>query len=144
MTLSGGQKARVALARAVYASTPVVLLDDILAAVDSGTGRHLYEKVLTGPLLRNRTVILCTHHAHLVLPGVSHRVDLLDGRVLSQGSVEKVAVKEALAKVDEACDTNDSAIVTAEIEKLKGQNIASTIEEEAWRTGAVQRSMYTT
>ncbi|KAM0786571.1 hypothetical protein ACM66B_002027 [Microbotryomycetes sp. NB124-2] len=152
VTLSGGQKARVALARAVYASTPVVLLDDVLAAVDSGTGRHLFEKVLTGPLLRGRSVVLCTHHTHLVLPGISYRVDLQDGRVAWQGSVEKVSQEEALDNVDRACNgdddnedfMNDSSIVAAEIEKYKAQAVQSVIAEETWTTGAVKRSIYVT
>ncbi|KAK4046805.1 hypothetical protein OIV83_005800 [Microbotryomycetes sp. JL201] len=149
VTLSGGQKARVALARAVYAITPVVLLDDVLAAVDSGTGKHLFEKVLMGPLLRGRTVILCTHHTHLVLPGVSYRVDLEDGRVTWQGHVEKVSVKQALEGVTEACDgdddvVNDSSIIAAEIQKYKTQAQQSTIAEETWTTGAVKRSIYIT
>ncbi|KAJ7727894.1 hypothetical protein B0H16DRAFT_1677216 [Mycena metata] len=56
VSLSGGQKARVALARAVYAKTN---------AVDSHTSRTLYERCLRGPLLANRTVFLedITHDA---------------------------------------------------------------------------------
>ena len=48
---------RVALARAVYARTKYVLLDDPLSAVDSHTARFLYERLLRGPLLANRTVV---------------------------------------------------------------------------------------
>lgn len=48
---------RVALARAVYAPTKYVLLDDPLSAVDSHTARHLVEKLLQGPLLAGRTVV---------------------------------------------------------------------------------------
>ena len=55
--LSGGQKARVALARAVYSFTQHVLLDDPLAAVDSHTAKHLKDKCLDGPLLKGRTVV---------------------------------------------------------------------------------------
>ncbi|KAK4055812.1 hypothetical protein OIO90_003065 [Microbotryomycetes sp. JL221] len=151
VTLSGGQKARVALARAVYASTPVVLLDDILAAVDSGTGRLLFEKVLTGPLLRDRTVILCTHHTHLVLPGVSYRVDLEGGKIVRQGPVERVPVKEALAAVERACDgddvddTNGSSILTTELKSFKASTAQqASIADETWTTGAVKRSIYLT
>ena len=42
--MSGGQRARVALARAVYARADLVLLDDVLAAVDAHVARHIYGK----------------------------------------------------------------------------------------------------
>ena len=44
VTLSGGQKARVNLARAVYRRTDIYLLDDPLSAVDSAVSRHIFEK----------------------------------------------------------------------------------------------------
>ena len=44
MTLSGGQRARVSLARAVYSNADVYLLDDPLSAVDSMVGRHLFDE----------------------------------------------------------------------------------------------------
>ena len=44
VTLSGGQKARVNLARAVYHEADVYLLDDPLSAVDTGVGKHLFEE----------------------------------------------------------------------------------------------------
>lgn len=44
VSLSGGQKARVSLARALYTDADVYLLDDPLSAVDAAVGRHLFEK----------------------------------------------------------------------------------------------------
>ena len=44
VTLSGGQKARVNLARAVYHKADVYLLDDPLSAVDTAVARHLFER----------------------------------------------------------------------------------------------------
>ncbi|KIJ21067.1 hypothetical protein PAXINDRAFT_106999 [Paxillus involutus ATCC 200175] len=63
ITLSGGQRARVALARAVYARADLVLLDDVLAAVDSHVARHIFESVI-GPqgLLANKARILVTNN----------------------------------------------------------------------------------
>lgn len=46
INLSGGQKLRVSLARAVYCNADVYLLDDPLSAVDSHVGRHIFEKVI--------------------------------------------------------------------------------------------------
>ena len=48
VTLSGGQKARVSLARAVYCKSDLYLLDDPLSAVDTAVARQLYEKYVCG------------------------------------------------------------------------------------------------
>jgi ATP-binding cassette subfamily C (CFTR/MRP) protein 1 len=78
VTLSGGQKARVALARAVYSSAPIVLLDDVLSAVDAHVAGHLWEHALTGPLgLRGRTVVLVSHQLQFLAQ--SHLVIVLAG-----------------------------------------------------------------
>ena len=62
INLSGGQKARVALARAVYQNYDVYLLDDPLSAVDSHVGKWIFDNVI-GPdgILRNKTRVLVTH-----------------------------------------------------------------------------------
>jgi ABC-type multidrug transport system fused ATPase/permease subunit len=59
-SLSGGQRARVALARAIYARTETVLLDDVLAALDATTSGWVVEKCILGSLLKGRTVVLIT------------------------------------------------------------------------------------
>ncbi|KAJ7662919.1 multidrug resistance-associated ABC transporter [Mycena rosella] len=99
VSLSGGQKARVALARAVYARKKFVLLDDPLSAVDSHTSRFLYEKCLRGPLLANRTVILVTHHVELVLPGAHYVIRMLDGRIDTQGTVRDLRTQGVLEEI---------------------------------------------
>ena len=48
VTLSGGQKARVSLARAVYRDADVYLLDDPLSAVDTAIGQYLFVKYMRG------------------------------------------------------------------------------------------------
>lgn len=65
--LSGGQKGRVGLARAVYSNAKYVLLDDPLSAVDASTARILYEKVLMGPLMKDRTVVRLFDALSLIL-----------------------------------------------------------------------------
>ncbi|KAG8685634.1 hypothetical protein FRC08_012996, partial [Ceratobasidium sp. 394] len=90
VSLSGGQKARVALARAVYARTQVVLLDNVLSAVDSHTAENLVHRCLLGPLMKHRTVVLVTHHVELVLPAAGWVVRLREGQVEAQGTVESM------------------------------------------------------
>ncbi|TFK41840.1 pleiotropic drug resistance ABC transporter [Crucibulum laeve] len=87
ITLSGGQRARIALARAMYSQAKCILLDDPLAAVDMHTAQHLAARCLSGELARDRTIILVTHHITLCLPVASYLVELKDGRVLRQGSI---------------------------------------------------------
>ncbi|KAG0023260.1 hypothetical protein BGZ81_008188 [Podila clonocystis] len=89
ITLSGGQKQRVSLARAVYSAASVLLLDDCLSAVDSHTGKQLFE-TLTGPLLYGRTVLMATHQVQLTLNAASFVVVLEKGAVLGSGSPEAV------------------------------------------------------
>merc|ERR1711990_1395412 len=50
VTLSGGQKARVGLARAIYSDADIYLLDDPLAAVDSKVASRLYDTCINGYL----------------------------------------------------------------------------------------------
>ncbi|KAF4606377.1 hypothetical protein EYR38_000430 [Pleurotus pulmonarius] len=104
ITLSGGQKARVALARAVYSQAKYILLDDPLAAVDMHTAEHLLSACLTGPLIAGRTVILVTHHVRMCLPAASYIVELSKGTVSRQGTVDKFAELGVLKDVVESED----------------------------------------
>lgn len=62
-SLSGGQKARINLARAVYRDADIYLLDDPLSAVDIHVGKHLFEECING-YLANKTRILVTHQVY--------------------------------------------------------------------------------
>lgn len=77
--LSGGQKARVALARAVYSASNVLLLDDPLSALDHNTAEFVARKCLAGPLVQDRTVVLVTHRVALVRSIAKQIVNILDG-----------------------------------------------------------------
>jgi ABC-type phosphate/phosphonate transport system ATPase subunit len=64
INLSGGQKHRVALARAVYSRADVYLLDDPLSAVDVHVGRHIFEDCICGELA-GKTRLLVTHQVQV-------------------------------------------------------------------------------
>ncbi|XP_050078062.1 ATP-binding cassette sub-family C member 4-like [Anopheles maculipalpis] len=86
--LSGGQKARISLARAVYRRADVYLLDDPLSAVDAHVGRHLFDLCI-GPQGRlgslRATRILVTHQVHF-LKEADWVVVLNEGQVQAQGT----------------------------------------------------------
>lgn len=65
ITLSGGQKARINLARAVYKTKDIFLFDDVLSAVDARVGKHIMDECLLG-LLGPKTRILATHQLSLI------------------------------------------------------------------------------
>ena len=89
INLSGGQKARVCLARAIYADADIYLLDDPLSAVDAHVGEHLFSKAIKESL-SGKTRFLVTHHLH-VLPNVDKILILnSDGTVRAFGSHEEL------------------------------------------------------
>ncbi|KAG0343296.1 hypothetical protein BG000_000015 [Podila horticola] len=90
INLSGGQKARISLARAVYAQADIYLFDDILAAVDAHVGRTIFDKVV-GPkgMLKNKTRVFVTHQIQYL--SQSTQVMLLrDGKVVEQGEYQNL------------------------------------------------------
>ncbi|KAK4455830.1 hypothetical protein QBC34DRAFT_388031 [Podospora aff. communis PSN243] len=109
ISLSGGQKARVALARAVYARADVYLLDDSLSAVDSHVGRHLIDNVL-GPkgLLSSKTRILATNSIP-VLSQSDYICLLRDGEIAERGTYRQlIAMRGLVAELINTTGRNDS------------------------------------
>jgi ATP-binding cassette subfamily C (CFTR/MRP) protein 1 len=90
ISLSGGQKARLTLARAVYARADVYLLDDCLSAVDQHVGRHLIENVLgSSGLLGSKTRVLATNSIP-VLMEADFILLLRDNRVIERGTYQQI------------------------------------------------------
>lgn len=90
ISLSGGQKARLSLARAVYSRADIFLLDDPLAAVDEHVGSHLVDRVL-GPngLLKTKTKVLATNKISAL--SVADSVTLLEnGEIIQQGTFKEI------------------------------------------------------
>ncbi|XP_060873208.1 ATP-binding cassette sub-family C member 4-like isoform X2 [Metopolophium dirhodum] len=88
ISLSGGQRARINLARAVYKQADIYLLDDPLSAVDAHVGRHLFRKCIKG-YLREKTCILITHQIQY-LSSVDQIILMHKGNVLTEGSYQEL------------------------------------------------------
>lgn len=88
ISLSGGQKARLSLARAVYSRADVFFLDDPLSAVDQHVGKHLLENVL-GPngLLKSKTRVLATNYVPVL--SQADNIILLKNQVIHESGTYK-------------------------------------------------------
>ena len=84
VTMSGGQRARISLARAVYHEADIYLLDDPLSAVDATVAKNIFEKCIIN-LLSGKLRVLATHQTQF-LQCADLIVMLKQGRVASQGS----------------------------------------------------------
>ena len=108
ISLSGGQKARLTLARAVYARADIYLLDDVLSAVDQHVGRHLIDNVL-GPrgLLAGKTRVLATNSIP-VLFEADFITLLRDGKVFEKGTYQQlIAMKGEVANLIRTANNED-------------------------------------
>jgi len=103
ITLSGGQKARVAIARTIYHDADVYLLDDPLAAVDAHVGKDLFNKCIVDEMLlgkskglkdgeRAATVILVTNALQYLSHEMVDKIIVLgDGRVEEMGTFAELS-----------------------------------------------------
>ncbi|EFN85517.1 Probable multidrug resistance-associated protein lethal(2)03659 [Harpegnathos saltator] len=82
INLSGGQRARINLARAIYKDADIYLMDDPLSAVDSHVSRHIVDECICG-YLKEKTRILVTHQLQY-LPFADQII------VMNNGSIEQM------------------------------------------------------
>lgn len=125
ISLSGGQKARLTLARAVYARADIYLLDDVLSAVDQHVGRHIIDNVLGSKgLLSGKTRILATN-AIPVLMEAHFIVMLRDGRIIERGTYEQLmAMKGEIAQLIKTASSEE------EQESSSPSSTSGTVYEE--------------
>ena len=101
VNLSGGQKARVSLARAMYFDPDILLLDDPISALDPDVGGQVFQNAIK-KYLQPKTVLLVTHQLHL-LPELDYIIVMDKGKIVEQGSYAELIQKKAvLAKMMES------------------------------------------
>lgn len=116
VNLSGGQKWRVTLARAIYSRAEILIMDDIFSAVDAHVGRQIFEMCVTGDMCKGRTRVLVTHHVALVESEAKYLVELGEGTVSHHGLTSYLAENGTLQtiKLHEQAHTENEAEETTD------------------------------
>ncbi|KAJ3256052.1 hypothetical protein HK103_005735 [Boothiomyces macroporosus] len=147
VTLSGGQRARIDLARAVYSNADIYLLDDPLSAVDTKVGRHLFEKCLTG-ILKSKCVLFVTHQLQFI-SACDYVVLLESGKILvgdtyshavntNQEFASLMQQMDKKKKDDDHIEVQEEKVVEKTEEGVKTKEITT----ETAATGSVSLSVY--
>ena len=112
VNISGGQKARISLARAVYSNADIVLLDDPLSAVDPEVANRIFNECILGAL-KHKLVILVTHQLQF-LQKCPKILLIKEGKVAKLGSYAEITatgfnIKDILDTFNQTMKTGNSA-----------------------------------
>ena len=151
--LSGGQRARVSLARAVYADADLYLLDDPLSAVDFKVGQHIFRQCIKGLLGDKTRVLIC--HEQQYMKEADEVIVLNKGQVLGKGRFVELQEKNILnttvnplyktiVKECEEYDLTGEEEETSHFIKCRQGNETSSLqtEEEDRVIGVVSSKLY--
>ncbi|KAG9090552.1 hypothetical protein FRC07_012081, partial [Ceratobasidium sp. 392] len=101
--------ARISLARAMYSNAEIILLDDVLSALDVHTARWVVDKCFKGNLASDRTIIIVTHNVEMVGEVADFVLSLgPNGRVAAQGSVAEVLQSNPKLRLDPGKGNQDT------------------------------------
>ena len=101
INLSGGQKARIGLARALYQEKDIYLMDDPISALDAHVRKQIIKNVYFG-MLKNKTRILVTHALDF-LSRADQIIMMDNGRISAQGTFEEL---QSLKEFSDLIDLN--------------------------------------
>ena len=139
--LSGGQRARVSLARAVYSDADIFLLDDPLSAVDARVGQHIFDRCIYGEL-SNRVRILVTHQVQH-LPRADRIAVVREGAVVlgTYSELREKGVIDTLHEIHEGA-TSDYTLHKEVLDYKDGDYKDMREEDEDRATGTVSWRSY--
>lgn len=140
VTLSGGQKARISLARALYQEKDVYLLDDSLSAVDAHVAQHLYKQCIIG-ILAGKTRILCTHHIKY-LQEADMIVVMHEGRIIQSGPPNEVLPSINYSYLGSAPKKNNQESESCLPNTEESAATTTLVDEEHKESGAVKSVVY--
>ncbi|XP_018565536.1 probable multidrug resistance-associated protein lethal(2)03659 [Anoplophora glabripennis] len=148
VTLSGGQRARINLARAIYKEADIYLLDDPLSAVDTHVGKQLFDNCVCG-YLKDKCVILVTHQIQY-LRNVNKIYLLEKGRITASGTYSELKTTETeftklLTDSAEQEEEENNSKRKSKLLNQKEDNDdqeAPTLEKEERGSGIISWSVY--
>ncbi|WP_206019780.1 ABC transporter ATP-binding protein [Pseudomaricurvus alkylphenolicus] len=91
--LSGGQKQRLSLARAMYSPSKLMILDNVLSAVDNETERFLLDQIFE--VMQSQSILIVSHRAS-VLERVDYILVLDEGEIVARGTHEELLESSSL------------------------------------------------
>ncbi len=94
-SLSGGEKQRISIARAILKDSPIIILDEATSALDAENEHEILSAI--DALTRNKTVIMIAHRIHSV-EKADHIIALKDGRIVQEGTHEELKKVPGLYK----------------------------------------------
>ncbi|KAJ2094483.1 ABC transporter C member 13 [Coemansia sp. S100] len=107
INISGGQRARLALARTVYSQADIYMLDDPLSAVDAHVKRHILDNVILSSGLLGNKIRIVTTHSESMLPFCNQVVTVSDKTtsVVHQEPKEHMYIAPvAIVEVNDVCE----------------------------------------
>ncbi|KAJ3207917.1 Multidrug resistance-associated protein 1 [Entophlyctis luteolus] len=146
VNLSGGQKARISLARAIAKDPDVYILDDPLSALDAHVSKAIFEHTIASPVMSSKTVILATHLLH-VLPKVDRVIVMEEGKIVQYGSYTELMAQPSgklfsLMKDFHLDDADEQPAKSMVSEKLSGDHQKEDPQFEDRKTGSVTVETY--
>ncbi|CAG2117107.1 unnamed protein product, partial [Medioppia subpectinata] len=131
VSLSGGQKARISLARALYHSADIYLLDDPLSAVDTHVAKHIFQKYKCCiEYLKDKTRVLVTHNIQFLKD--AHQILVLnDGECVAIGSytqlkergIDLMAYQNSQRRASNTCANDGECVAIGSYTQLKERGI---------------------
>ncbi|EAR91416.2 ABC transporter family protein (macronuclear) [Tetrahymena thermophila SB210] len=113
--LSGGQKARISLARAIYSQSDIFLLDDPLSAVDSKVAKQIIEQAIL-KMLKGKTVLMVTHHLDFAQKADKVLI-IKEGLIVEQGTYEEIQANSE--EINSCLCSNDLETSTESNQQIK-------------------------
>ena len=146
INLSGGQKARVSLARAVYKNTDILLLDDPLSAVDVHVGKRIFKNCLKN-FCKGKCIIMVTQ-GQQYLPKVDKIVVLNDNEIVEAGTYDQLLehgeyfYQHFVVHLEHYVSSCDGVPIVEAKEEIPKNESDKLVEEEDRATGGVKFSTY--